>query len=199
MENKKWSELDIMLYNDSAKVYIKESYFLRFKKSRFYPLWIESYGDLVLVINLEDYETDWNLEEFYFLPYLKEFNGRMFYDLLREEEKLYFRGLGSSVFKMLIEHIFDTNEDIASEMVITMGATNVLKSQGDLLKLVKFYEGLSFKIDYDEYNNFMRKNQINRYVTSKTVDYEIENVGKPGFLEYVPMKTTFKDVLLLTE
>jgi hypothetical protein len=190
--SEKYKGLDIVLNRNEAKVYLNED----FDKSKFYELWIYNQGNLVLTIDMEDYDTSWNLETFYFLPYLKTYKTHLFYDLMSEKEKQYFRGLGASVFKLLINHIMIVNK-VNSDVFITTGATDVkaLEKEGDLSKLVKFYESLSFKIDYSEYDNFMKENGYNRHVTPDTLLYEIKNVGKPGFLKYVPMITTFGKIL----
>ncbi len=193
--SQRYSALDIVLNRDQAKVYINETYPVLFGRTVFFESWTQSQGNLILTVDMENYETSWNLESLYFLPHLKLYKNVLFYDLLSGKEREHFRGLGRHVFRLLVSHIMTVNEGISDDTPITMGATDVKKmGKGNLASLVKFYEELSFEVDYTEYDRFVKENNYDRRVTSETLGFEIKNVGKSGFLKYVPMITTFGNI-----
>lgn len=196
----RYQGLDFILGKDVARVYLNDEYQQLFGPTAFYNAWLQhDKKGLVLVIMLEDYDTSWNLEAFYFCPHLKTTtNGDkvLFSQLMSRSERSYFRGLGANVLRLLLRHMINTNPNVNNETPITLGATDVKAlDSGNVLNLVKFYYGLSFEIDYEEYNVYMNQKGYQRQVSPSTARYEIENIGNEGFLKFVPMISTFGNVI----
>lgn len=185
--------LDIKYTEDgSALVYLNKNYVDIFGETLFYRKWLsQTKYDTILKISLENYDDEWNLEEFYFSPYLIRLkNHTSLYDLMNIEEKTFFRGLGTSILNELLKYILKISN---TDSIITLGATNILKQHGDIIKLVQFYKKLSFQVDYDWYEK-----ELGRKVTPNTIKHEIENIENVGFLKYVPMISTFEKVIEAT-
>lgn len=209
-ENKTWSfyyieivnyvslleSLDIT-YTEHGGAYVKlnENYTYFFGETPFYKEWIQQTKHRsILTVILQNYGGEWNLDEIYFSPHLiKLKNGQTLYSLLNSKERKFFQGLGTAVLNKQLKYLISLSSANESSG-LTLGASDLMVKNGDITKLVKFYETISFKVDYNFYEQ-----ELGRIVTPESLPYEIKNIGVEGFLGYVPMISTFGEIIRATD
>lgn len=192
--------LDFVLRKDRAEVQLRFTYLDLFPQSAFYESWISESGEgsRIFLLDVEEYPSSWNLDALYFLPRIRFKDNQRFYELLSEEEQQYFRGLGARVLRLFLEFLLRIDQNVNEDTIITLGATDVINrfESEVLIALIKYYETLSFEIDYEELNRILEEKGIPRRIDNQNRDQALEIVRSVGRnLTYVPMVSLVGDVL----